>query len=135
MIKLIFDTNTIISALINSTSKPATSLKYAIHNCKILISTQTIYELQDVLARKKFDKYISVLKRKEFINEYLFVAKFVEINSAINICRDHKDNKFLELVHSGNADYLITGDDDLLSINKFECTHIIQSSKFIEIIV
>jgi len=45
-------------------------------------------------------------------------------------CRDPKDNFLLALAKDGNADYLITGDDDLRSMNQFEKTIIVKLNEF-----
>lgn len=55
----------------------------------------------------------------------------VVIHRQINACRDEKDNKFLELAINGNADFIITGDNDLLVLNPFENIAIIKPDVFI----
>ena len=57
-------------------------------------------------------------------------AEFVDIHSEINVCRDPKDDYLLALAKDGNADYLITGDIDLLTLNEFEKTKIVLLSDF-----
>ena len=54
----------------------------------------------------------------------------VDVQSLINICRDSKDNFLLALVKDGNADYLVTGDSDLLSVKKLGKTKIVKLSEF-----
>ena len=49
----------------------------------------------------------------DVVNKY---SQFIEIKSQINICRDADDNKFLDLTQDTNAEFLITGDQDLLSL-------------------
>ena len=56
----------------------------------------------------------------------------VIVTENIEACRDPKDDKFLELAVSGNADYIITGDDDLLELNPFQNVKIITSREFLE---
>ena len=52
-------------------------------------------------------------------------------NCVIDICRDPKDNKFLELAVSGKADFIITGDQDLLVLNPFRNIEIITINEFL----
>ena len=59
-------------------------------------------------------------------------VEFVDIVSEISICRDKKDNFLLSLAVDGKADYLITGDADLLELEKMGSTKIITLKKFIE---
>jgi predicted nucleic acid-binding protein len=54
----------------------------------------------------------------------------IEITTQINLCRDPKDNKFLELAVNGKADYLISGDQDLLILNSFEKINILSPQAF-----
>jgi hypothetical protein len=55
----------------------------------------------------------------------------VEIEESINICRDPKDDKFLELAFSGKADFIVTGDQDLLVLNPFRNIEIITANVFL----
>jgi len=84
------------------------------------------------LNRTKFSKLIS----KDIIDEFYLLSRnifeFVEVNSEVNICRDPNDDFILELCKDCNADYLVTGDNDLLVLEKFENTKIITFNKFIE---
>ncbi len=48
----------------------------------------------------------------------------------IRVCRDAKDNKFLALAAACRAEFLITGDDDLLILNPFRETHILTPAQF-----
>lgn len=67
-----------------------------------------------------------------FMVSFLKVAEMVEIDEAITICRDPKDNKLLELAVSGNANFLVTGDKDLLVLNPFRGIEIIVPRDFLE---
>ena len=57
----------------------------------------------------------------------------IEVESVVNICRDIKDNFLLALAKDGNADYLLTGDKDLLVIKKFGKTKITTIVDFLEL--
>jgi uncharacterized protein len=81
--------------------------------------------------RPKFDKYISQEKRLNFLGNLQQKAKLVKIKETINACRDAKDNKFLELAVSGNGDFIITGDQDLLVLNPFRKIEIITVNEFL----
>ena len=59
-------------------------------------------------------------------------AHFIEVSSSIRASRDPKDNFLLALAKDGKADYLLTGDKDLLTLKKFGRTIIITISKFLE---
>lgn len=55
-----------------------------------------------------------------------------EVASIITICRDPKDNFLLALANDGKADYLLTGDKDLLELKKFGKTKIEKLTAFID---
>ena len=65
----------------------------------------------------------------ETIEEF---ADFVNVRSEIKLCRDPKDNFLLSLSLDGNADYLLTGDKDLLDLVKFEKTKITTITDFLQ---
>jgi uncharacterized protein len=98
----------------------------------LLASLQTIDELETVLKRKKFDKYLSAEDRDEFLKAYVQLTELVQITESITFCRDAKDNKFLELAVTGKADAIITGDADLLVLNPFEQIKILLPAIFLE---
>lgn len=130
--KFVFDTNTIVSALLLPDSKPRLALDRAQERGKILVSMSALLELNEVIARKKFDKYVSEEKRKEFLAALVKQAELLEVTEEITDCRDPKDNKFLELAVSGEADCIISGDGDLLVLHPFRGISILQPGEFLK---
>lgn len=100
--------------------------------CKILSSDKIYGELIKVLMLRKFDKYISLYQRKKFLESFENRANFIQVDEVINVCRDPKDNMFLELAVSGNAQMIISGDKDLLELNPFRDIRIISPKEFLE---
>ncbi len=72
-----------------------------------------------MLARKRFDKYISEDERMLFLEALTREVVPIEIIEAVSECRDVKDNKFLEVAVNGDADCIVSGDGDLLVLNPF----------------
>jgi putative PIN family toxin of toxin-antitoxin system len=103
------------------------------HSGIILISVATIEELQKVMNRPKFDKYVDREIRSEFIAQLTQQSELVDINEPVIACRDSKDDKFLELAVNGKADYLISGDRDLLVLHPFRGIPIITPAVFLEL--
>lgn len=97
-----------------------------------MLSGATLHELQDVLTRPKFDRYVSSKTRCLFLTSLLHHSSCVAVTEIITACRDPKDNKFLELALSGNADALITSDQDLLVLHPFRSLPILTPRKFLE---
>lgn len=131
----VFDTNIIVSALLFEDSKPALALQEALHQGNLLLSMEVAEELAEVLRRSKFDRHLKRKTREEFLRAFILDAVFVEIIKTIQVCRNPKDNKFLELAVNDNASHLITGDEDLLILNPFQGISILTPNQFLETLI
>jgi len=123
--------NILISALLSKGSPPFRVINFAFDNHILLYSQESLTELQKVLFRKKFDRYLSDQERYIFLAKFIATAERVQILERFSICRDPKDNCFLDLAVNGQADFLITGDDDLLILNPFQNIEILTAVSFI----
>lgn len=128
----VFDTNVIVSALLIQDSNPSRALCHAENTGTLLYSTPVIEEIAQVLSRPKLNKYIDSKDIDGFLARIHRSWKNVEIMHAIQECRDPKDDKFLELAVNGQADMIVTGDQDLLSLNSFRDIMILTPSEFLE---
>ena len=125
--KIIIDTNLWVSFLIKNQFSFISEL---VANNRLIFCKELFSELYDVLYRTKFGKLFSkdnTDNMMEFIDLY---AEIVEINSVVDVCRDKKDNYLLALAKDSKADYLITGDKDLLTLKQFEGTKIIKITDY-----
>ena len=113
---IVIDTNILISAALSPDGTARKALNKVYKEVKIAQSEETYQELSTRIYKHKFDKYISDAERQEFLDVVNKYSQFIEITSQINICRDADDNKFLGLTQDTNAEFLITGDQDLLSL-------------------
>lgn len=128
---VVFDTNVLVSAVLLSNSTAQKALNKAFERGKIAQSLVTLDELKEVLEREKFDRYISREERIRFFTSLLRDAALIEVTVSITECRDPKDNKFLELAVSAAAQTIISGDNDLLSLNPFQGVAIITPGAFL----
>ncbi len=131
--RFVVDNNILVSALLVKNSAPFQVISKIEEQGVILYSEATLLELNQVLNRKKFVKYFTVEEKQAFIFKLLEKSELVEIEESINICRDPKDDKFLELAFSGKADFIITGDQDLLVLNPLRNIEIITANDFLSI--
>jgi putative PIN family toxin of toxin-antitoxin system len=129
--RFVVDNKILVSALLVKNSAPFQVISKIEERDVILYSEETLLELNQVLSRKKFIKYFAIEEKQAFIFKLLEKAELVEIEESINICRDPKDDKFLELAVSGKADFIITGDQDLLVLNPFRNIEIITANDFL----
>jgi putative PIN family toxin of toxin-antitoxin system len=121
----------LISAFLFSQSKPRQALDQATVIGVIVLSSSVLSELEEVLYRPKFDRYLTKERRQEFLEDLTENAQFIDVTEQINECRDPKDNKYLELALSSQAECIVTGDDDLLVLNPWRGIEILTVQEFL----
>ena len=128
-IKVIFDTNVWISFLIG---KRLAVIKNYISNGQIIIITteQLLNEIEEVTSRERLKKYFPQESVIELLELLETIAEKVEIIPTYFISRDPKDNFLLDLIDFSKADYLVTGDKDLLVHNPFKSATILTPANF-----
>lgn len=131
-LRAVFDTNAIVSALLFEQSVPAKAFYAVLGQGVVLLSEATFAELNEVLGRVKFDRYVTRQEREHFLAMLLREATLVETVEEVRSCRDPKDDKFLEVAVNGAASYLVTGDEDLLVLNSFRGIPIVTPAMFLE---
>jgi putative PIN family toxin of toxin-antitoxin system len=122
----------IISAFLLPNSVAAQTFRKLRKQGKLLLSFPISDELEDVIRRKKFDRYATPEARLQFLKTIIQEAIFIEITVSVNDCRDLRDNKFLELALSGQAECIISGDDDLLVLHPYKGVRIINPRTFLD---
>jgi putative PIN family toxin of toxin-antitoxin system len=130
--RFVLDTNAIISAALLKRSVSRRAFDKAVHEGELLVSAETLDELNQVLSRPAFAKYITAEERLEFLAVLLREAELVEVTIHVRRCRDPGDDKFLELAVSGQAACVVTGDQDLLVLHPFEGIPIVTPRDFLE---
>ena len=130
-LRLVIDTNILISGLMSVNSLPQQVFDYATSQAILLMSDEVQSEIENVISRPKLQKYITLERRTKFLTELSQQVERVTINQHIRACRDPKDDKFLELAVCGDANYIITGDADLLDLHPFQNISIIKAASFL----
>ncbi len=130
--RIVIDTNIYISQVLNHRSTPSLAVLKAERSGEILISTAILNEISEVLRRRKFDRYVSLAVREAAIDRICSIATPVEPSAVIRVCRNPKDDKFLELAVHGQADVIVTGDRDLLDLNPFRGIAILTPAEYVE---
>ena len=133
-IRVILDTNWYISATINKKSRRLLYQLLRNQNIVILFSDEIIKEYQRVITRNKFKNIVNSWQVSRFMNLVVSKITNVKIESTLIGSRDLADNFLLSLSHDANADYLVTGDKDLLVLEKTGSTKIVLMSDFLPII-
>ncbi len=131
--RLVIDTNILVSALLAATSLPA-HLITLWHEGRfdLLTSAEQLDELMRVTRYPKIRARITPSLAGRFINELREIAVWVGNLPAVDVCPDPDDNYLLALSAAGAADFLVTGDKrDLLRFRLYEGTRIIAVRDFL----
>jgi len=133
-IRIILDTNWYISATINKKSRRTLYELITNESLLILFSEEILQEYKKVIARDKFNKIIRQAQVNRFMKLVMLAVHKVDIQTETFGSRDLKDNFLLSMAFDGNADYLVTGDLDLLVLRKIGQTQIVTLAQFLELI-
>jgi uncharacterized protein len=128
--RIVIDTNVVVSGIILPGFSAARALLQA-QGGIVLASDATIAELQEVIIRPRFDRYIAREVRLKLAEEYAQKCRKVAITAPIRACRDPKDDKFLELAVHGRAELIVTGDEDLLALHPFRGVEILTPADYL----
>ena len=74
----VFDTNTLVSAALFEGGKPGRAFRYALKSGTVLLSQPTFEEIEEVLAREKFDDYLTLEERAAFIEALVERSRFAQ---------------------------------------------------------
>ena len=130
-LKLIIDTKLWISFIISNKPTLIDPLLFS-REARFLFSKELIAEIAQTITKPKLKKYFSTNALKEMLLAFEPFTDLIEVKSAVTHCRDNKDNFLLALAKDGKADYLLTGDKDLLELKSFGKTKIKTIVLFIE---
>lgn len=129
--RVVVDTSVLLSRLLLAEPVPGRAVGKVVAGGQLLLSEATLTELADVLSRPKFDPYISLKDRQAFIRLLGRIAEMVSVTYPVRACRDPKDDKFLELAVSGQADVIVSGDKDLLRLNPFQGIRLVTPADYL----
>lgn len=132
-IRVVFDTNVWISFLIGKRlsriTKPISDGRLV-----LIVTDQLLAEIKLVTARDKIKKFFPKESVIELIDLLEAIAENVDVKSENTFCRDPKDNFLFDLISQSKADYLVTGDKDLLEHHPFKTTEILSPADFDKVI-
>lgn len=131
-IRIILDTNIWISYLISHHLQFIDDLIIG-NKVALVYSDELIEEFIEVARRPRLKKYFSDDDLMELLDLLKWYGIMTIPQSQLNLCRDPKDNFLLNLAVDAKADYLVTGDDDLLDLKTVDHCKIISLSTFTKI--
>lgn len=118
-LRVVIDTNVWISAFLTRAGVPATLVRRVIDECQPVFTSATFAELEARLWLPKFDRYLGMDGRKALLHDAKALAQWIDVPPALEaraFCRDASDDKFVHAALAANAQWLVTGDRDLLDM-------------------
>lgn len=91
----------------------------------LVFSEELIQEFITVSSRPKFENHFTEADIEDLLRIFDLYGKLIAVTTRVNDCRDFKDNFLLNLAIDSEADFLVTGDSDLLDLQKINKTQII----------
>ncbi len=129
--RIVIDTGVLVSAAIRPDSVPALAFEKALLQFELCASEERLGELEQVLLRPKFDKYLPLALRREFVDGYRWHAALIKVSLLVNDCVDPKDNKFLALAETAGAELIVASDPHLTEMRTWRGIPIIPPAAFL----
>lgn len=115
--RVVIDTNVWISAALVPTGVPAQLVAHVLAHGVPVVTKHTVAELHSRLWKPKFDRYISLEQRQALLHDLEACSYWAEVLPALRqqtFSRDPDDDAFIHAALASQAQWLVTGDDDLL---------------------
>jgi len=120
-----------VSFLISNTHRKPDAL--LIENKVVLLFSEALLsEIEQTISKPRLKKYFLENAFREMLEVFEPYIELIAVSSAVNICRDPDNNFLLALAKDGKANYLLTGDQDLLVLKKFGKTRIVSITAFLK---
>ncbi len=129
--RVVIDTNILISAALVKDSVPRKVLTHIMRFCTPVISPELLSEYSDALSRPDFDHYTPLEKRLILLEVLERGSEVVRITGRLRKVRDPKDDIVLETALKGVADVLVTGDKDLLVLRPLKRLDIVTAREYV----
>lgn len=102
------------------------------NKARILFSAELLQEIESTVSKPKLKKFFPENPLNEMLDSFEPFVDFISVENHVKICRDPKDDFLLALAKEGKAHYLLTGDKDLLVLEKFGSTTILRMNDFLK---
>lgn len=134
MLKVVVDANIWISALLNSIKALEVVRLLEQDQYQLICAEALLCELAEVMDRPKFQAKIQPRRKEDLLELVREKAQFVELPAGIgNVCRYPKDEVYIVCAVVAQADFLVSGDQDLLDLKEHEEVKIISLPTFVQL--
>lgn len=131
MPSVVFDTSTLVGALLREDSVPARALMLARNRAALCLSDAMEAEIRAVLARPKFGRYATPSRIARFLTLLSIEGQRVRPTEQITDCRDPKDNMVLEAASAAGAQFIVSSDQDLLTLDPWRGIRVISAKDYL----
>ena len=128
--RIVIDTNVIASAVFFG-GRPYQLLRYIMEDyVEVVASKEIVDEYEEIILRLQ-QKYPAITTKIPF-HDILAKLEIIRVSSDIHVSRDPDDDKFISCAVDGKCLYIVSGDNDLLSIGKYEGIEILTVADFLD---
>lgn len=138
-LRVVIDTNVLISGLFGIKNSPSSQILSHVRTQKIVLVTSALIleEVREVINRERIIKLTKMSPEERVETMDLLIARSDITQGkqfSMQVGRDARDDKFLACAVEAKADYIVTGDDDLLVFKEYEDIKIVTPRGFLEIL-
>ncbi len=133
MYRVVVDTSVVVSAAIRA-GKPYEFLLKAVLSgkCALITSDEIINEIREVLCRPKFR--LDKNEVNDVVSTLESLSDIIETKSKFSVVRDPDDDMFINAAYNGGADYIVSGDRDLLCLEEFKGIQMVTVDEMLRIL-
>ncbi|MES2767291.1 MAG: putative toxin-antitoxin system toxin component, PIN family [Bacteroidota bacterium] len=131
--RIVIDTNLWISFLISNSYNKLDEFLLS-GKIRIFFSAELLDEISVTITKPKLRKHFGSYALEKMLLYFEPFIDIITVKSIVSVCRDSNDNFLLALAKDSKADFLLTGDRDLLDIKKFDKTKIVTITSFLELL-
>ena len=137
MIRAVVDTNVLSSGLARSTGSPRIVIDlWTDEAFELVVSEHILTELERTLANRYFQNLISQTEASDMVNKLRQKAMVTPLSSQVSGVATHpEDDLVLATAVSGNAQFLVTGDRQLLKLRDYKGIRIVDAAEFLVIVL
>lgn len=135
-IKLVLDTNTIISGLFWKGNEFQLLEKIEKGNAELFLTQDMLLEIGKVLHYPRLEKYVrsAGITPEVLLEKIISFSILLDAQEQVTVCRDPEDDKVISCAIAANAQYIVTGDEDLLVLKKYKGIQIITTKEVLELL-
>ena len=135
MLKIVADTNVLISSLIRRGKPHELILRIEGIDLRLISSSGLMAELTSILAEERISKYVTKSDAERFLRYVGRRTILAKTRSSFKVIKDDtKDDDVLNTAYSGEAKYIVSGDKHLISLREFKGIRIVTVSEMLDIL-